>query len=123
MGIFKKKSASAPVVTKEVKKVPVAKVAKPFVSSSVLLRPVVTEKSAILASKNMYVFAVKSSANRISIASAIKAMYDIKPLSVNVINVRGKSVTRGRVAGKRSAWKKAIVTLPKGKTLNIYEGV
>ncbi len=121
MGILKPKKVAAKVETK--KEVVVSKEAKTFVPSNVLLRPVITEKSAILASQNMYVFAVKTTANRITIAAAIKAMYDVKPLSVNVVNVRGKVVSRGRVAGKRSAWKKAIVTLPKGKTLNIYEGV
>jgi len=125
MGILKKKNLTEkPEVKDEAKKVKLPKKEKEIsLASSVIVRPLVTEKSAILASKNMYVFVVKNDANRIQVAAAVKAMYDIKPLTVNVMNVRGKTVRRGRVEGKRKAWKKAIVTLPKGKSLNIYEGV
>lgn len=125
MGIFKKKNLTAKSETKvESKSVNVSKETKnvAFVPS-VIVKPLVTEKSAILASKNMYVFVVKNDANSIQVSAAVQKMYDVKPLSVNMINVRGKIVRRGRVAGKRKAWKKAIVTLPKGKSLNIYEGV
>lgn len=125
MGIFKKKTESQMIKVKE-EPTPVevsSKTTNIIPASSVIVKPVVTEKSAILASKNMYVFAVRNNANSIQVAAAMKAMYDVKPLSVNVMNVRGKIVRRGRVAGKRKAWKKAIVTLPKGKSLNIYEGV
>ncbi len=125
MGIFKKKNLTEKTkVKEETKSVKLPKKEKEIsLVSSVIVRPLVTEKSAILASKNMYVFVVKNDANRIQVAAAVKAMYDIKPLTVNVMNVRGKTVRRGRVEGKRKAWKKAIVTLPKGKSLNIYEGV
>lgn len=92
-------------------------------SDGIVMRPLVTEKSAILASQNMYVFAVNKVANRMEVASAIHRMYGIKPVSVNVLNVRGKYVTRGKIFGRRSNWKKAIVTLPKGKSINLYEGV
>ncbi len=125
MGIFKKKNLTAKSETKvESKSVNVSKETKSvaFVPS-VIVKPLVTEKSAILASKNMYVFVVKNDANSIQVSAAVQKMYDVKPLSVNMINVRGKIVRRGRVSGKRKAWKKAIVTLPKGKSLNIYEGV
>lgn len=126
MGIFKKNNSTAkvPKVAKEKTDAPVSETKKlaAFVSS-VLIRPIVTEKSAILASKNSYVFAVAKSANKIEVASAIRKMYGMLPESVNIQNVRGKYVRRGKVDGHRKAWKKAIVTLPKGKTLNIYEGV
>jgi large subunit ribosomal protein L23 len=126
MGIFKKNNSkpTAPKAGEEKKEVLVSEKKKPvnFVSS-VLIRPVVTEKSAILASKNSYVFAVAKSANKIEVASAIYKMYGVHPESVNVQNVRGKYVRRGKVDGHRKSWKKAIVTLPKGKTLSIYEGV
>ncbi|MCX6714533.1 MAG: 50S ribosomal protein L23 [Candidatus Uhrbacteria bacterium] len=126
MGIFKKNNSKAivPKVAKEKTDAPVSETKKlaAFVSS-VLIRPIVTEKSAILASKNSYVFAVAKSANKIEVAAAIRKMYGMLPESVNIQNVRGKYVRRGKVDGHRKAWKKAIVTLPKGKTLNIYEGV
>lgn len=126
MGILKKNNSTAkvPKVAKEKTDTPVSETKKlaAFVSS-VLIRPIVTEKSAILASKNSYVFAVAKSANKIEVASAIRKMYGMLPESVNIQNVRGKYVRRGKIDGHRKAWKKAIVTLPKGKTLNIYEGV
>lgn len=126
MGIFKKNNSTTnvPNVAKEKKEASVSETKKlaTFVSS-VLVRPIVTEKSAILASKNSYVFAVAKSANKIEVAGAIRKMYGLSPESVNIQNVRGKYVRRGKVDGHRKAWKKAIVTLPKGKTLNIYEGV
>lgn len=88
-----------------------------------IVRPVVTEKTAILASKNTYVFMVKKDANRTEVGKAIKEMYDITPVSVNMQCVRGKVVRHGKVTGRRKGWKKAIVTLPKGKSIQVYEGV
>jgi len=92
-------------------------------AGGVVIRPLVTEKSAILASQNTYSFVVEKNANSIQVASAIEKMYGIKPVRVSTQNLRGKRVARGKIAGCRSAWKKAFVTLPKGKSINIYEGV
>lgn len=89
----------------------------------VLVKPLVTEKAANLGSDDKYVFAVSRSANKIEIMKAIKEVYGIKPISVNIIKVRGKRVRYGRTFGQRKDWKKAIITLPSGKSINIYEGV
>ena len=91
--------------------------------SELIIKPLITEKSATLASSNQYVFVVSRGANRVQIRSAIRSMYGITPVSVNIQNVRGKRVRFGRVRGKRKDWKKAIVTLPEGKTINVYDGV
>jgi large subunit ribosomal protein L23 len=88
-----------------------------------LIKPLITEKAANVGSLNKYMFAVKKTANKIEVAKAINEVYGIMPDDVNIINVRGKKVRYGRIAGVRSDWKKAIITLPKGKTINIYEGV
>ncbi|MEA3449868.1 MAG: 50S ribosomal protein L23 [Patescibacteria group bacterium] len=88
-----------------------------------LVRPLITEKAANLGSEDKYVFAVNKNANKIEIAKAINEVYGIKPIAVNIVRVGGKKVRHGRVQGRRKDWKKAIVTLPKGKTINIYEGV
>jgi len=88
-----------------------------------LVKPLVTEKVSNLGALNKYVFAVAGGANKIEIAKAVKEIYGIKPLSVNVIKMLGKQARYGRVSGKRKDWKKAIVTLPKGETIKIYEGV
>ncbi|MFA6194208.1 MAG: 50S ribosomal protein L23 [Patescibacteria group bacterium] len=88
-----------------------------------LVSPLITEKATTLVGENKYVFVVASGANKIEIAKAIKATYGVTPLQVNVINVSGKKVARGRIAGQRSDWRKAIVTLAKGEAIKIYEGV
>ena len=89
----------------------------------VLIKPLVTEKAANLGAENKYVFAVALEANKIEIAKAVGEVYGIKPLSVNVIKIRGKNVRYGRITGKRKDWKKAIITLPKGESIKVYEGV
>ena len=92
-------------------------------TADVIVKPLISEKSAILAGVNQYVFVVRKDANRIQVRSAIKTMYGVSPLSINILNVRGKKVRFGRREGVRSDWKKAIVTLPAGQTINVYEGV
>ncbi len=89
----------------------------------VLIRPLITEKASILGTENKYFFEVARNANKIEITKAIEEVYGIKPVKVNIINMKGKKVRFGRTLGKRKNWKKAIVTLPEGKTIKIYEGV
>jgi len=88
-----------------------------------LLKPVITEKGTNLGALNKYVFAVSPQANKVEIAKAVKKIYGINPRQVNIIKMSGKKVRRGRISGQRKDWKKAIVTLPQGKTINLYEGV
>ncbi len=89
----------------------------------VLVKPLVTEKATNLAASNKYVFIVSEKANKISIAKAIEALYGVKPVKVNIANVSGKRVTRGRIRGQRKDWRKAVVTLAAGQSIKIYEGV
>lgn len=89
----------------------------------VIVHPLVTEKAATLSSLSKYVFVVRTDANRVQIRSAVRKMYGINPVSVNIVNMRGKRKRLGRVRGKRKDWKKAIVTFPKGTTIDAYEGV
>ncbi len=88
-----------------------------------LVKPLITEKATRLSEENKYVFVVALKANKIEIAKAIQAVYGVKPVKVNLSNVSGKKVTRGKIRGQRKDWRKAIVTLPKGQTIKIYEGV
>ena len=92
-------------------------------SYRILIKPLVTEKASILGAENKYVFIVNPSANKISVAKAVADTYGVHPTQVNIIKSKGKFVTRGRISGQRSDSKKAIVTLPKGETIKIYEGV
>jgi large subunit ribosomal protein L23 len=88
-----------------------------------LVKPLITEKATNLSAANKYVFVVERAANKIEVAKAIQSIYGVKPVSVNLLNVSGKVVRRGRISGRRKAWRKAIVTLAKGETIKIYEGV
>ena len=86
--------------------------------------PLITEKSTILREdKNKYTFRVDKRANKVEIKKAIEAIFpDIKVASVNTMNVRGKPRRfRYNKRGKTSDWKKAIVTLRPGDSIEIYE--
>jgi large subunit ribosomal protein L23 len=107
----------------KMKKTEIPPVSKAGIAYRVLLRPVITEKAADQGAWNKYVFEVAMDANKISVSQAVKEVYGIRPVSVNVVSMRGKKVRYGRVRGCRKDWKKAIVTLPEGKTINLYEGV
>ena len=93
------------------------------IKSEILIKPLVTEKSAIKQAENKYSFIVANTANKSSVLKAVFEVYGVKPLCVNMINVQGKPVRFGNHSGKRSDYKKAIVTLPKGKTIVLHEGV
>ena len=93
------------------------------ISNRVLLRPLVTEKGAIMGAQNKYCFIVDKNANKITVKQAVKETYGIMPISVRTINVSGKEKRYGRNVGRRSDYKKAIVALPKGKTITLHEGV
>lgn len=89
----------------------------------ILVRPLITEKATNLSKSNQYVFEVSVKANKIQIAHAIEARYGVKPAKVNVLNNYGKTVRRGKSTGRTKDWRKAIITLPVGKNIQIHEGV
>jgi large subunit ribosomal protein L23 len=89
----------------------------------VLLRPLLTEKGSHLGVENKYLFEIGYDTNKIEVARAVETVYGVKPTKVNIIKLAGKIVRRGKSVGRRKNWKKAIVTLPKGKTIQIYEGI
>ncbi|MDZ4859716.1 MAG: 50S ribosomal protein L23 [Candidatus Hydrogenedentes bacterium] len=86
----------------------------------VVKRPILTEESTILMhSKNQFVFRVDPRANKNQIRDAIEDMFKVKVVSVNTMNYDGKLVRRGRMAGRRPRWKKAVVTLQPGDTIDL----
>lgn len=120
--------------TKKVEKKAPAKAAAPapskkdsaaetIVAHDVFVRPHVSEKSISNEAAGTYTFVVRTDATKIDVKQAVKAMYGVLPARVRMMNVEGKRSQRGRLKGKRADWKKAIVTLPKGKTISIHEGV
>lgn len=109
----------------------VAKSSKPLATSStshgsgklahVIARPHISEKTAASQAFNQYVFDVDSSIAKQDVACAVHNIYGVRPVSVRMISVSGKKVRFGRVTGNTKAWKKAIVTLPEGKTIDAYK--
>lgn len=89
----------------------------------ILIRPLITEKATNLSNENKYIFEVSGDANKIEIKKAIKNVYGVRPISINIVNVRGKQVRFGRTMGRTKDRKKAIVTLKKGEKIEVYEGV
>jgi large subunit ribosomal protein L23 len=93
----------------------------------VLRRPILSEKSSFQSGKlNQFAFEVAPSATKAQIKEAVEALFDVKVLRVNVLNDPAKRSRRARsrrVLIRRSSAKKAIVTLPQGQTINVFEGV
>ena len=87
----------------------------------ILIRPLVTEKSTALMEQGKYVFVVAKDANKIQIANAVAEIFKVKVVSVNTVNVMGKMKRMGRNVGKRSDYKKAIVKLAAGETIEFFE--
>ena len=87
----------------------------------IIIRPLITEKSTTLMAEGKYVFEVAKAANKIEIAKAVSEIFKVKVASVNTINVEGKGKRMGRSVGKRSDYKKAIVKLAAGETIEFFE--
>jgi len=86
---------------------------------TVVLAPVVSEKSTFVADKNrQYVFRVADRATKPEIKAAVELMFKIKVDSVTVLNVHGKERRFGRTIGRRRSWKKAYVRLAAGQEIN-----
>lgn len=92
-------------------------------NDQIILRPIMTEKSTMLKDAyNKYSFIVHKNANKILVKNAIKDLFNVSPLTVNIINVRGKKKRVRYKFGYTSSYKKAIVTLKKGDKIGIFEG-
>jgi large subunit ribosomal protein L23 len=86
---------------------------------NVVLAPVVSEKSTLVADKNrQYVFRVADSATKPEVKAAIELLFKTKVQSVTVLNVKGKEKRFGRFMGRRRNWKKAYVRLAAGQEIN-----
>jgi large subunit ribosomal protein L23 len=93
----------------------------------VIRRPLVTEKSTMLATVNKYIFEVDVRANKPQIKAAVEKAFDVSVTGVNVMVMKGKPKVRRTQGGKResyaSDWKKAVVTLAPGDKIELFEGV
>jgi large subunit ribosomal protein L23 len=90
----------------------------------ILKKPVVTEKSTLQKElENKITLEVDKRANRVQIKEAVERSFNTRVDSVRTMQVKGKKKQRGRIAGKRKDWKKAIVKLAPGQKIDFFEGV
>jgi len=87
----------------------------------IIREPVLTEKGDRGQMQGKYTFYVARGANKVEIARAISELYGVKPVSVRVLNVKGKAVRFGRRTGTRKDRRKAVVTLKQGDTISVTE--
>ena len=84
----------------------------------IIYAPVITEKSALLASENRYVFKVSPKANKTEIKQAIESIFNVKVESINTTNSHPKKRRVGKYSGMTNKYKKAIVKLAEGNSIN-----
>jgi len=93
----------------------------------VLIRPLVTEKTSYQSSSlNQYSFVVANKATKTMVKDAVETLFDVNVVRVNIINApakRGRRARSRRLLVRRPGYKKAIITLAEGETLEIFEGV
>lgn len=88
----------------------------------VLRRPLITEKSTVLQAEGKYAFEVAQDANKPMVKDAVEKAFKVTVLKVNIVNMKGKSRRLGRRIIPGSPWKKAIVTLKAGDSIEFFEG-
>jgi large subunit ribosomal protein L23 len=89
----------------------------------ILIRPLITEKATAMMADNKYTFVVPLKANKVEIRQAVEQIFKVKVLDVNTIRVMGKTKRMGKTQGKRPDYKKAIVKLAPGQTIEFFEGL
>jgi large subunit ribosomal protein L23 len=92
--------------------------------NEVIVRPLVTEKSHDLLDRlGAYTFVVAKEANKIEIAQAVEKQFNVKVSDVRTMRYAGKAKRMGKHAGRKASWKKAVVTLAQGDSIELFEGV
>lgn len=94
----------------------------------IMIKPVVTEKATAISEKqNRYTFRVSSEANKAQIKNLVQSLYGVKVVDVNTMNYDGKKKSRytkaGLISGKVAAFKKALVTVAEGETIDFYSNI
>jgi large subunit ribosomal protein L23 len=90
--------------------------------NEVLLAPVVTEKAYVGVETGRYSFRVHPDAHKTQVRQAVEELFDVKVLRVNILKVQAKPKRRGMVKGVKPGWKKAVVQLAPGQSVEIFEG-
>lgn len=86
----------------------------------IIIRPIITEHSYDMIEKNKYTFEVARDANKVEIAKAVEEIFDVNVTKVNTMNVKPKKKRVRYVAGYTRQWKKAMVTIAEGQTIEIF---
>ena len=90
----------------------------------IILMPLVSEKNSNLrADQNKYVFRVKMKANKLQIKNAVQELFKVNVEQVTTMRMAGKPKRLGRFEGRRPDWKKAVVRLRKGETIELFDNV
>ncbi len=96
-------------------------------ATQIVLRPVISEKSMDQSTVNKYTFAVADDANKMQIKDAVEELFKVTVTNVNVMTTKRKEKSRnrrrGRQVGYTSPWKKAVVTIKAGDSIEFFEGV
>jgi large subunit ribosomal protein L23 len=88
----------------------------------VLIAPVVSEKSYGQIAQNRYTFRVHKDAHKTQIRQAVEQLFEVSVVNVNIVKVQPKPKRRGLIKGTRPGWKKAVVQLKPGDSIEIFEG-
>ena len=91
--------------------------------TQVIIRPVVSEKSFVLAEAGKYTFRVHDKAHKTQIRQAVEILFDVKVVEVRTASVKSKPKRRGHTSGRTRAWKKAIVQVGEGESIQIFQGL
>ena len=91
--------------------------------SQIIIRPVVSEKSYVLAANDRYTFRVHPDAHKTQIRQAVEALFDVNVVDVRTLSVKSKPKRRGHTSGRTRQWKKAIVQVRPGETIPIFQGL
>jgi large subunit ribosomal protein L23 len=92
-------------------------------ATQVIIRPIVSEKTYVLATAGKYTFRVHADAHKTQIKQAVEELFDVRVIGVATMSVKGKPKRRGYTSGTRRSWKKAIVQLQEGQTIPIFQGL
>jgi len=91
--------------------------------TQVIIRPVVSEKSYVLATAGKYTFRVHADAHKTQIRQAVEELFEVKVLEVRTLSVKSKPKRRGVIRGRTRSWKKAVVQVREGDTIPIFQGL
>jgi len=92
-------------------------------ATQIVISPIVSEKSYVLATAGKYTFRVHDDAHKTQIKQAVEELFDVKVLGVATMSIKGKPKRRGYTSGFRRSWKKAIVQVRAGDSIPIFQGL